>query len=274
MNVFASLPAGKRADPSNTTAQSVTADPSARVGGWGSGRQGGRVTIEGCGSLRLSISDLRDLMDDPPGTARWMQYSQNGEHRMTRGRGACQPWLRAPAAPVTGLGLHRAHGLHRGPDLDGAPIGARRGASPALSRAAVAECLPAQGRQQFRQRQGPRAGLRRDPHDQVRPGLAPHGADLGAPGGEPGPGARRPGRTGCGPPPTGTSCGYGARPRNAWTPSPMPGSAASWPGSRCPGSGPAWPACWRTLFQREGKSREFDLLSKSLANLLRLWAEV
>ena len=53
------------------------------MGGWGSGRQGGRVTIEGCGSLRLSISDLRDLMDDPPGTARWMQYSQNGEHRMT-----------------------------------------------------------------------------------------------------------------------------------------------------------------------------------------------
>ena len=30
----------------------------------------------------------------------------------------------------------------------------------------------------------------------------------------------------------------------------------------------------RTLFQREGKSREFDLLSKSLANLMRLWAEV
>lgn len=30
----------------------------------------------------------------------------------------------------------------------------------------------------------------------------------------------------------------------------------------------------RTLFQREGKTREFDLLSKSLANLLRLWAEV
>jgi PKHD-type hydroxylase len=30
----------------------------------------------------------------------------------------------------------------------------------------------------------------------------------------------------------------------------------------------------RTLFQREGKSREFDLLSKSLANLLRLWAEL
>ena len=38
---------------------------------------------------------------------------------------------------------------------------------------------------------------------------------------------RRPGRTGCRPPPTGASCGYGARPRNAWTPSPMPGSAAS-----------------------------------------------
>ena len=30
----------------------------------------------------------------------------------------------------------------------------------------------------------------------------------------------------------------------------------------------------RTLFQREGKSRKFDLLSKSLANLLRLWAEL
>ncbi len=30
----------------------------------------------------------------------------------------------------------------------------------------------------------------------------------------------------------------------------------------------------RLLFQREGKSREFDLLSKSVANLLRLWAEI
>lgn len=29
----------------------------------------------------------------------------------------------------------------------------------------------------------------------------------------------------------------------------------------------------RTLFARDGKSREFDLLSKSLANLLRQWAE-
>jgi PKHD-type hydroxylase len=29
----------------------------------------------------------------------------------------------------------------------------------------------------------------------------------------------------------------------------------------------------RTLFQREGKSREFDLMSKSQANLLRMWAE-
>jgi PKHD-type hydroxylase len=29
----------------------------------------------------------------------------------------------------------------------------------------------------------------------------------------------------------------------------------------------------RTLFAREGKSREFDLMSKSLTNLLRLWAE-
>lgn len=29
----------------------------------------------------------------------------------------------------------------------------------------------------------------------------------------------------------------------------------------------------RTIFKREGKSTEFDLLSKSLANLLRMWAE-
>jgi PKHD-type hydroxylase len=29
----------------------------------------------------------------------------------------------------------------------------------------------------------------------------------------------------------------------------------------------------RTLFAREGKSTEFDLISKSLANLLRMWAE-
>jgi PKHD-type hydroxylase len=30
----------------------------------------------------------------------------------------------------------------------------------------------------------------------------------------------------------------------------------------------------RTLFEAQGKSREFDLISKSLANLLRMWAEV
>ena len=29
----------------------------------------------------------------------------------------------------------------------------------------------------------------------------------------------------------------------------------------------------RTIFAREGKSAEFDLISKSLANLLRMWAE-
>lgn len=29
----------------------------------------------------------------------------------------------------------------------------------------------------------------------------------------------------------------------------------------------------RTLFEREGKSREFDLMSKSVANLVRMWAE-
>jgi PKHD-type hydroxylase len=30
----------------------------------------------------------------------------------------------------------------------------------------------------------------------------------------------------------------------------------------------------RTLFEREGKTAEFDLISKSVANLLRMWAEV
>lgn len=30
----------------------------------------------------------------------------------------------------------------------------------------------------------------------------------------------------------------------------------------------------RTLFEREGKNAEFDLLSKSVANLLRMWADV
>ncbi len=29
----------------------------------------------------------------------------------------------------------------------------------------------------------------------------------------------------------------------------------------------------RTIFAREGKSGEFDLISKSLANLLRMWAD-
>ena len=29
----------------------------------------------------------------------------------------------------------------------------------------------------------------------------------------------------------------------------------------------------RGLFAREGKSREFDLQTKTLANLLRMWAE-
>jgi PKHD-type hydroxylase len=29
----------------------------------------------------------------------------------------------------------------------------------------------------------------------------------------------------------------------------------------------------RAIFAREGKNAEFDLISKSLANLLRMWAE-
>ena len=30
----------------------------------------------------------------------------------------------------------------------------------------------------------------------------------------------------------------------------------------------------RSLFEREGKSHEFDLVSKTFANLLRMWAEL
>ena len=53
------------------------------MGGWGSGRQGGRVTIEGCGSCRLAIMDLGHLLRSPAGTAVWMNYGQNGEHLLT-----------------------------------------------------------------------------------------------------------------------------------------------------------------------------------------------
>src|SRR3954452_6263791 len=53
------------------------------MGGWGSGRQGGRVTIGGCGSYRLAIKDLRQLLQSPAGTTAWLHYRQNDEHLMT-----------------------------------------------------------------------------------------------------------------------------------------------------------------------------------------------
>jgi len=53
------------------------------MGGWGSGRQGGRVTIGGCGSYRLAIRDLRGLIRAPACTAVWLTYRQDGEHGMT-----------------------------------------------------------------------------------------------------------------------------------------------------------------------------------------------
>jgi hypothetical protein len=53
------------------------------MGGWGSGRQGGRVTIGGCGSYRLAIKDLSCLLRSPAGTTAWLHYRQNGEHLMT-----------------------------------------------------------------------------------------------------------------------------------------------------------------------------------------------
>jgi hypothetical protein len=53
------------------------------MGGWGSGRQDGRVTIGGCGSYRLAIKDLRQLLQSPAGRAVWLTYRQDGEHGMT-----------------------------------------------------------------------------------------------------------------------------------------------------------------------------------------------
>ena len=37
------------------------------MGGWGSGRQGGQLTIEDCGSCRLSTKSLRQLLRTPTG---------------------------------------------------------------------------------------------------------------------------------------------------------------------------------------------------------------
>jgi hypothetical protein len=53
------------------------------MGGWGSGRQGGRVTIEGCDSCRLAIKDLGHLLRSPDGNAVWMNYGRGGEHLLT-----------------------------------------------------------------------------------------------------------------------------------------------------------------------------------------------
>lgn len=53
------------------------------MGGWGSGRQGGRVTIEGCGSCRLAIKDLGHLLRSPDNSSVWMNYGRGGEHLLT-----------------------------------------------------------------------------------------------------------------------------------------------------------------------------------------------
>ena len=48
------------------------------MGGWGSGRQGGRVTIEDCASCRLGISELRSLLRAPDGGSRLLLYQADG----------------------------------------------------------------------------------------------------------------------------------------------------------------------------------------------------
>ena len=45
------------------------------MGGIGSGRQGGRPTIEGCASFRLSTRDLRPLLRLPGGGTGRVQLS-------------------------------------------------------------------------------------------------------------------------------------------------------------------------------------------------------
>ena len=50
------------------------------MGGVGSGRQGGRPTIEGCASFRLSIQDLRPLLRSPGGGTAQVQCWRGDEH--------------------------------------------------------------------------------------------------------------------------------------------------------------------------------------------------
>ena len=44
------------------------------MGGYGSGRQGGRITIYSCGSCRLSTKDLRVLLRSPTGSHCYRRY--------------------------------------------------------------------------------------------------------------------------------------------------------------------------------------------------------
>ena len=50
------------------------------MGGWGSGRQGGQLTIEDCGSCRLTTKNLRELLRAPTGGNMHLLYRADGEH--------------------------------------------------------------------------------------------------------------------------------------------------------------------------------------------------
>ena len=50
------------------------------MGGWGSGRQGGQLTIEDCGSCRLTTKNLRELLRAPAGGNICLLYRADGEH--------------------------------------------------------------------------------------------------------------------------------------------------------------------------------------------------
>ena len=49
------------------------------MGGWNSGRTGGQLTLEGCGSCRLSTKNLRNALRSPTGGTVWRYYRIDGE---------------------------------------------------------------------------------------------------------------------------------------------------------------------------------------------------
>ena len=134
------------------------------MGGWGSGRQGGPVTIEGCGSCRLTTKNLRELLRAPAGGSRHLLYRADGEHLTVAIE--VQPehgYLRLQHPP-------RAESRTEHMDYTVGLVSTEVGFGgrrwwfllPGL-RASLCGALPAARRLPVRQRQGLSAGLWRDP---------------------------------------------------------------------------------------------------------------